>query len=875
MEAVVSFRRLAPTRPDRPPSCIRQVGDRLTGQSPISTLGVMVVHDTPALRPSVPVLSRGRVDDATAPTGSGVARAASRVAVRRLSLEHVVWLTLIVVAAVSRFWDLSYRALMHDEAIHTYYSWLLYRGDGYVHDPLSHGPFLFHITALAYFLFGDTDAASRFAPALAGVLIVAAPWLLRGRDHLGRWGALAAGLFLLVSPSLLYYTRFIRHDPFTVLGTLLLLVAIFRFIERPERRWLILGAGMLGFLYTNHEIVYAIVAMFVALLAVALLVGPLRPLVPVLVAGGALAVVLVVVHRLSPGALGGSLPAIPWDQSGVPALRPTPENQRQFYLDLITHPLVLGVLLVVVLTVVGCWRVIRRLTLPEAHDHDADGYPIGWVEVRFRDAAPRTIGAAFRNAWRDKLGLQLGLILLVAIVATLYTTFFTNLGGLATGTFATDGSLLYWLGQQDVQRGEQPWFYFLVMAPQYEQVMLAFGLPMMALAVIRAVRAGLGRRAWTPRLTFQLFLTGWAAGIVLALSYAGEKMPWLIIHIVLPMSLLAASLVGELIDRWLARPLPARSATATRLNAGVILGRVRDGRWVVPALAIALLAAGGAWILLAGRLSTPRFVGEGNDQARMLTPGVLGDWWQLVVPPLVAVGLIGVAVWLAGATRAARGTMVALLIGVLLLQVHAGFRLVYKQGDVARDGLIYNTTTPDVTRMMSDLERLSYEVNGDLSLPIQYGDDVNWPLYWYMRDFTGSFFAADVAEGADTPIIILPSNAASGARGTLGGGYTEQQYVLRWHEPEGGIYRDFAIAPELPPGRSAWLDESDPHGVTAVLSSIWSSIRTMDDPGGQQRLWRLVFFREMPDVTIDFSYSIFIRNDLLPTYDTIHYDEAT
>ena len=822
-----------------------------------------------AAAPETPVLANGRSPAGHPADHLVVPAAAVRQRLATVTFEQFVWALLVVLAGVSRFWDLGYRALMHDESIHTYYPWLLYRGDGYTHDPLSHGPFLFHANALIYFLFGDTDATSRFMPAIAGMLLVFAPWLLRGPHHLGRFGALAAGTFFLVSPALLYYTRFIRHDPYTVVGTLFLLIAIFRFIERPQRRWIILAGGMLGFLYTNHEIVFALAALFAGLLALALLAGQLRPLIPVIIGGGALGAIVVLFHRARPASLGGALPAIPWNQSGPAALQPTPANQRQFYVDLITHPYVLSLLGVVALTVVAAWLVLRHLTLPDAREADPDGYPRGWVEVRFKDAAPGSINAAFRNAWRDKIGLQIALLLAVAIVATLFTTFFTNLGGLATGTFATDGTLLYWLAQQSVQRGEQPWFYFLVMAPQYELIAIGLGLPAIALTLWRGFGVLLRLRAGDATLTFRLFLVGWAAGITVALSYAGEKMPWLIVHIALPLILLAASLVGELVDRWRAS-LTVRADADSRPPSR--FGKLR-GRWAIPAITAALLVTGAAWLILAAHLSSPRFVTARDQITRSIAPSALDDWWKLIVPPTVAIVLIALAVWLAGATRAARATMAALLIGLLLLQVHAGFRLSFTQGDVARDGLIYNTTTPDVQRMVSDLERLSYELNGDRGLAIQYGNDVNWPLYWYLRNFSGSYFDASVTAGTDTPVIILPSSAADRARPTLSGTYTEQPYVLRWHEPESAIYRNFAIAPELPPGRSAWRNEADPHGPGAILRSIWDSVMTQTTAEGQQRLWRIVFFREMPDQTINFDYSLFIRNDLVPTYNTIHYDE--
>ena len=825
------------------------------------------VGDHVLIPPAVPDRPDTRSADARN-VGPQRTRLGSRIT--RISIEQIAWLVLVALAIVSRLWDLSSRALMHDESIHTYYSWLLYRGDGYSHDPLSHGPFLFHLNALMYFLFGDSDASSRFGPAVAGVLIVAAPWLLRGRAHLGPYGALVAGMMFLISPSFLYYTRFIRHDPYTILGTLLLLVAIFRFMETPQRRWLILAGGMLGVLYTNHEIVFAIVAMFVGILAVALMVGSLRSLLPVLLAGAGIGVGLLGVWRAAPERIGGHLPPIPWDRSGPPELRPTPENQRQYYLDLLTHPLVLSVLLVVVVTVIAAWLVIRRLTLPDARYAGPDGYAQGWVEVLLANARPGSIAAGFRNAWRDKIGLQLALILAVGICVVLYTTMFTNLGGLATGTFATDGSLLYWLGQQDVQRGEQPWFYFLVMAPQYELLALAFGIPAVALVGWRALRIVLLRTAPGPRLTFQVFLAIWAVGITTALSYAGEKMPWLIIHIMLPTVLLAASLVGELIDHWVETRRTA--PTGPRDRSPYLYGGV-TGHWVTPAIGGLLLVIGGTWLLIAARLSSPRFVEIDDNVQRTLAQGVRGDWWQIAIPPIVALALILLAVWMAGATRAARATLAALFVGLLLLQVHAGYRLSFEQGDVARDSLIYNTTTPDVERMMVDLEHLSYEINGDMSLPIQFGDDVNWPLYWYMRNFSGGYFQTELDASPDVPIVILPSPNREQIDTMTSAGYTQQNYVLRWHEPEDAVYRQFAIAPELPPGRSAWGVEANPHGLTAILGSIRDSILTQTTTEGQQRLWRLIFYREMPTHTIDFDYAIFIRNDLLPVYDQIHYDE--
>ncbi len=54
------------------------------------------------------------------------------------------------------------------------------------------------------------DATARILPALFGIGIVALPLGLR--RQLGRVGVLVAGLLLAVSPSFVYFSRFLRED---------------------------------------------------------------------------------------------------------------------------------------------------------------------------------------------------------------------------------------------------------------------------------------------------------------------------------------------------------------------------------------------------------------------------------------------------------------------------------------------------------------------------------------------------------------------------------------------------------------------------------------------------------------------------------------
>ena len=317
-------------------------------------------------------------DDGVAQAPAREPAAAARIAAPiGFTLEAGLYALIVLAGVLTRFWDLGSRALHHDESLHAYFSWLLATGQNYVHDPLMHGPFLFHMNALVYTLLGASDASSRFSAALFGVILVALPILLRGERHLGRWGALTASTLFLISPALLYQSRYIRHDIFTVVGSLVLFIAIMRYIERPSRGWLITIGATLGFLLTNHEIVFGIAAIFFAVIAGALLWGRLRVLAPLLLVSGIAAIALV---ALLPDAAGRPLPSIPWQS-------PTQDEQFDFYRDLLTHPLTIALGLLAIVTLAAAALLLRRLRNP-----DRDATRDGWwssSEIRRRAVSRR------------------------------------------------------------------------------------------------------------------------------------------------------------------------------------------------------------------------------------------------------------------------------------------------------------------------------------------------------------------------------------------------------------------------------------------------------------------------------------------------------
>ena len=186
---------------------------------------------------------------------------AVRTALKRAWLPGAVG----TAAVLTRLAALGDRAFHHDESIHAVTALERLETFVYLYDPLYHGPFLYYANALVFLVAGASDFTARLLPAVAGIaLLLSVPWLLR--DHLGRWGTLLAVAILTLSPALLYYSRFLRNDIYIALLTLVAMGALLRYIERPQRRWVLLAAGALGLGVATKENTYITGFIFVTFL---------------------------------------------------------------------------------------------------------------------------------------------------------------------------------------------------------------------------------------------------------------------------------------------------------------------------------------------------------------------------------------------------------------------------------------------------------------------------------------------------------------------------------------------------------------------------------------------------------------------------------
>jgi len=163
------------------------------------------------------------------------------------------------------------------------------------------------------------------------------------------------------------------------------------------------------------------------------------------------------------------------------------------------------------------------------------------------------------------------------IYTVFYTTFLTNNIGLLTGMV---GSLGHWLNQQSVQRGGQPAYYYAFFLIPFYEFLAAVGTLLAFFISIKqksfwATRSNGSRHVQTDKDNVAVYHANneSSSGILIVLpsqdlipspaififfvitsliafTIAGEKMPWLSLHIVFPMLLTAAWAFEQISSRW-------------------------------------------------------------------------------------------------------------------------------------------------------------------------------------------------------------------------------------------------------------------------------------------------------------------------------------
>lgn len=154
--------------------------------------------------------------------------------------DTIIFIFIFLTTLTLRLIFLDQRPLHHDESLHGAYS-LYYFRDAltgfYQYNPLLHGPLLYHTVPWSYWLLGINKFAIRFPGVLLSTSVLFIAPLLK--KHLSRNHFYFLLLFLALSPTFTFWSRFLRHDNF-VFFSLVIGLASFK-VKRPIFRATLIG----------------------------------------------------------------------------------------------------------------------------------------------------------------------------------------------------------------------------------------------------------------------------------------------------------------------------------------------------------------------------------------------------------------------------------------------------------------------------------------------------------------------------------------------------------------------------------------------------------------------------------------------------------
>jgi hypothetical protein len=702
-----------------------------------------------------------------------------------LNWETIIFTLILVLGIVTRFYDLESRVMSHDENSHVYYSWRLSKGHGYQHTPLTHGPLLFHLTAFSFFMFGDNDFTARIPFALFSIATIAFLW--NYRRYLGRIGTLIAAGLMLISPYMLYYGRYVRNEALVGLFGVITIWAIFRYLETGEARytyWLT-AATVLHFTTKETSFIYTAQALFfLGLIFVVQITKDHKWLYPlyrkififtVIIAFAFLAIaagISLVTNNPEPIAV---------ENTGAPSGTPS---------ILTLMPVVLSgvsLLLALYFAIRGLtWKVLRdqrafslillliSLVLP----HLA-AFPvklIGWdplayetwegiirVAVFLVPLVIISIGIGF--AWNPKLWLINAAIFYIPFTI-LFTTFFTNGQGFFTGLV---GSLGYWLAQQGVERGSQPWYYYgFLQIPVYEFLPALGCLLAGYLAIFRrkslfnnqkidnneqkSIDFTSGQKLVVPLLGF------WTISSLIAYTVAGEKMPWLTFHIALPMILLSGWAIGQLVEK-------------------VNWGKFRQNQGFLLILLMIVLILSFSSVL--GSLMGPNRPFQGKELSQLNTTNLFLTAILVTVASGWGIAKL-IQKW--SLEQVGRIGMLSFLAILAVLTARTAFRAAYINYDNATEYLVYAHSASGPKKALAQIEELSQRTTDGLGIVVAYDDETTYPYWWYLRNYPNAKFygANPTRELREAPVILVGDNNFGKIEPVVGQAYYRFDYIRIW-----------------------------------------------------------------------------------------------
>ena len=790
------------------------------------------------------------------------------------TIEILIIVLILALTVFTRFYNLGARTMSHDEINHVVPA---YTFGNYVYDPVTHGPFQFHALAFSYFMFGDSDFSARIPAALFGIAIVAFA-IFAWRRYLGRVGALIAGLLFMISPYILFYSRYTRNEVFIVFWGMVMLWLMLRYLEDGRHKWLYWLVFITAMHYADKATSFIFSAEALIFLALLFIGEVLRKewrdeqaktLFRVMVVITLALIVLtmgfyILSKNVSTDVAAEASPNLPLlisaGLTGLAVVFALVTLFRGYGWKKLSHLRSFDLIWLQLILILPLLTAIPlRLLGYDPTDYSQAGIIRSGVVFVLLALVSLFLGML----WNRKVFLR-SMAIFWGIFIVLYTTFFTHGEGFFKGIV---GALGYWIEQQAVERGTQPlYFYAFVQVPIYE-FLPAFGV-LVAFVIGLRKRLFFGSTAdnFTP-LPVEGVAAGftddyeseelldevleaelseenaelelldqdpgpqpWYQRIFPIVEEVGEQAPELPTLLLLifwsAMSLLAFTVAGERMP-WLTTHITMPMILTSGWALGYLVEktdweevRQRKG-WLVVLLAGVFLVAFGS--LIGSLLGTnPPFQGKELFQLQGTSTFLLA-----------VVGSLASGVGLYYLLRGWNGRTFArliLLVFVALLAVQTArtaWRAAFIDYDNARELLVYAHSTEDMKDTVEQIETISKRLYGDKSIKIAYDNDVRYPYWWYMRDYPNKYdFNAEVTKSLqDYPIIVVGTSNFARIEPVVRDDYYQYEYKRMWW-PNESLYRDWS------------------------LTRIWDDLKS---PAKRSALWELWFNRDYTEYSLAFN----------------------
>jgi len=414
---------------------------------------------------------------------------------------YLVCSAVVAVAGFLRFFALGLKPFHHDEGVNGHFLMGLFREGVYKYDPANyHGPTLYYITLWFTKAFGLETLPVRWSVAIWGLLIVVLALFLR--RYIGRVASIFAGLFLALSPGMVYISRYFIHEMFFVFLALALALSVVLFMEKRT-------PGPVSIFWTG---VLLLVCFLPTSLLLAGAVGDDNATLFWIATVAIVAVELGLVYLLITTLLswnGGRAIYLFLASACISLMFATKE----------TAFITLGTMLIACLSVT-LWR---RL------------YP-----------AAQKLGDEFQNQdfsftnFRTALGEGTDRLLMIVGAAAVFiylgVLFFSSFFTFPEGVGRAFEAYAIWTktgSKEHVQNGI--WAY------------VKWGMEVEAPIMILSL-AGTVLSLFRPRSKFAMFAGLWAWGLFAAYTIIPYKTPWLAISFLMPMCIPAGYLIGELLS---------------------------------------------------------------------------------------------------------------------------------------------------------------------------------------------------------------------------------------------------------------------------------------------------------------------------------------